>query len=188
MGVQAIVDKIISDAEEAAKKIIADAEKRAKDTCDEANNRAERARIGTEAEVKEKIKSLTDGKEAAARLDCAKILLAEKRSVIDGVYSRALQRLIELGKGETLKLSEYLLNEYAEEGDEIVFSKSFKYAEDVSKLNVVKDKKLKISFKPCQALGGFVLKGKTADKDISYDALLAADREEHQSSIAAKIF
>ena len=36
--------------------------------------------------------------------------------------------------------------------------------------------------------GGFVLRGKTSDKDLSYGALLAADREEHQAEIAAELF
>ena len=36
--------------------------------------------------------------------------------------------------------------------------------------------------------GGLYLAGKTADKDLSFDALLKADREENESRIAAELF
>ncbi len=36
--------------------------------------------------------------------------------------------------------------------------------------------------------GGFILKGKSCDKDVSYGAMLAADREERVAEIAAQLF
>ncbi|MDE7379521.1 MAG: hypothetical protein K2N14_00580, partial [Clostridia bacterium] len=109
MSEQAIVERIISDAEEEARAIISDAEERAKATIAEANARAERNRKGTEAEVKAKAESISDGKAAAARLDGAKILLGEKRGVIDEVYARALKKLLELSEKDTLFLCKRLL-------------------------------------------------------------------------------
>ncbi len=188
MSEQAIVERIISDAEEEARAIINEAEERAKATVAEANSRADRNRQGTEAEVKAKADSIADGKAAAARLDGAKILLAEKRAVIDEVYARALTKLLELSEKDTLFLCKRLLEEHAEEGDELVFADNFRYAQAVSALPVVKEKKLKVSTKHATLDGGFMLCGKNSDKNLSYGAILAMDREEKQAEIASVIF
>ena len=188
MSEQAIVERIISDAEEEARAIINEAEERAKATVAEANVRAERNRKGTEAEVKAKAESICDGKAAAARLDGAKILLAEKRGVIDQVYARALEKLLNLSERETVFLCTRLLEEHAEEGDELVFADNFRYAQAVSALPLVKEKKLKVSSKRATLDGGFMLCGKNSDKSLSYGAILAMDREEKQAEIASVIF
>ena len=188
MNEQAIVERIISDAEQEAKNIISEAEARATQTVSEANEKAQRNRLGTEAEVKEKVKGILDGKAATARLDGSKILLGEKRGVIDEIYARALKQLNEMGKAEALRLAERLLSEHAEEGDEIVFAENYRFAQEVAGLDIVKEKNLRVS--PARAAydGGFVLRGKNSDKNLSYGAILSADREEMQAEIAAKIF
>ena len=188
MSEQAIVEKIIADAKMEAQAIIADAERKAEATIAEANARAERRKQGERASAEKRAESILEGKSATARLDSAKILLAEKRAVIDEVYARALKRLKELGKAEALHLIAKLLEEFAEEGDEVLFAENFGYAQDASKLDIVREKKLKISAKRADIDGGILLIGKTSDKNLSYSALLAADREEHQAAIAATIF
>ena len=188
MSEQSIVERIISDAEEAARKIIEDAESAAAQTVAQASERAERNKQGTEAEIKEKAAAIFDGKAATARLESAKILLGEKRGVIDSVYNQALQKLISLSDAETVRFADKLLHTHAEEGDEIVFAENFKCVQDVAKLSVVKEKKLKVSPKKVKIDGGFILRGKLCDKDISYGAILAADREENQAKIAAQLF
>ncbi len=187
MSEQAIVERIISDAEQEARAIIEEAEERAKATVAEANTRAERNKQGTEAEVKAKSDSIFDGKAAAARLDGAKILLGEKRGVIDQIYARALEKLLDLSEKETLYLCTRLLDEHAEEGDELVFAENFRYAQAVSALPIVKEKKLKVSTKRVTLDGGFMLCGKSSDKNLSYGAILAMDREEKQAEIASVI-
>lgn len=188
MSEQAIVERIISDAEEEARAIINEAEERAKATVAEANTRAERNRQGTEAEVKAKAESISDGKAAAARLDGAKILLGEKRGVIDQVYARALEKLLNLSERETLYLCKRLIDAHAEEGDELVFAENFRYVQAVSALPQVKEKKLKVSTARAPIDGGFMLCGKNSDKNLSYGALLSMDREEKQAEIASVIF
>ena len=188
MNEQAIVERIISDAEQEAQAIIGQAEERAKATVAEANLRAERNRQGTEAEVKAKAESIFDGKAAAARLDGAKILLGEKRGVIDEVYARALNKLLELGEKDTLFLCARLLEEHAEEGDELVFAENFRFAQEVAALPIVKEKKIKVSAKRTKIDGGFILRGKNSDKNLSYGALLSMDREEKQAEIASVVF
>ncbi len=120
--------------------------------------------------------------------DGAKILLGEKRGVIDRVYARALEKLLNLSERETLYLCKRLIEEHAEEGDELVFADNFRYVQAVSALPIVKEKKLKVSTKHATLDGGFMLCGKNSDKNLSFGALLAMDREEKQAELASVIF
>lgn len=188
MNEQAIVDRIISDAQKEAEAIIAEAERKAEETVSAASLNAERVKKGVQTEVKQKADGIFDGKSATARLDGAKILLGEKRGVIDQVYARALQGLNALKEGDAVYLANRLLSAYAEEGDEIVFAQNYSYKNSVGALPVVKEKGLKVCAKQADIDGGFILVGKNSDKDLSYGALLALDREQNQADIASRIF
>ena len=188
MSEKAIVDRIISDAEQEARKIIEDAENKASVAVGEASLRAERNRIGTQAEIDARVKGIFDGQAASARLDGLKIALGERRAVIDEIYARALGLLVALDKPTALYLAEKLLKAYADDGDEIIFAENYRYAQDVMKLPVVKEKNLKQSSKTAKIDGGFTLCGVNSDKNLSYGSLLSADREERQAEIALQIF
>lgn len=188
MGKEAIIEQILSDAEQEVQGILSGAEQQAQEIVAEASARAEAQRAETEAEVRERAKRISDGKAATARLDGAKIELAEKRRVIDTVYERALEELISLSEKDFLALTEKLLIEYAEEGDEIIFAKLYGYTDAVKKFLVVKERNLKVSDERADIRGGFLLRGKKADRDLSFPSLLNADREAYQSEIAQEIF
>lgn len=188
MGKQDIIARILADAESEAEEVLAQAEKRAGEIRAEAERKAETLSAETDAEISERARRITEGKAAAARLDCAKILLSEKRRVIDKIYRRALERLAALGEHDALALYSKLLCEYAQEGEEIVLPERFPYTGQLSRLPVVKERSLKISAERAAIAGGFLLKGSVCDKDVSFEALLLSDREEQQAELAAKIF
>ena len=188
MGTQQIVERILSDAEAEARAIVEEAESKAAKLLAGSASRAEKGRRETEADVEAKRESILEKKAAVARLDGAKLLLAEKRKVIDAIYAEALRRLLTLEKEDALKLSERLLEAYAENGDEIWFAENFRFAAEVELLPVVKERSLRISPQSLPLDGGMRLKGRTSDKDLSYGALLAADRDEYQAEIARKLF
>lgn len=188
MSREAIVERILSDANAEADAIRREAEEKAAGVIAAASARAEQGRREAEAEVKVRAEDVMKRRAAAARLDSAKLLLAEKRRVLDGVYEAAFARLKGLDEEDALALAGRLLEEYAEEGDEILFAADYPYVAFVARLPVVAEKKLTLSPERAEIGGGFVLRGKTSDKDLSYGALLAADREEHQAEIAAELF
>lgn len=188
MSQENIVNRILADAQKEAADILSAAEQRAREIVVAAEEKALAERRATEKEVAAKIKDLHERRAATARLDGAKTLLAAKRGVIDAVYAEALKRLLALNQEETLALSARLLEEYAEEGDVICLAENYMYASVLALLPVVRTKKLEISSVRVAIDGGFVLVGKTADKNLSYGALLAADRETYQAELAAKLF
>lgn len=188
MGSAEIVGRILSDADEECAEIRENALKEADAIVGEAAKRAEERLENARREAQETAKGIEDGKAAAARLDCAKVELEAKRRVLDGVYRTALKQLVDLDERSTLALSEKLLELYAEEGDEIFFAQNFAYAEKVAALPVIKAKRLKISKEKKPLGGGFILKGSTSDKDLSYPALLKEDMESNLAALAAELF
>ena len=188
MSKQEVVERILSDAKSEAEATIKSAEEKAAALKAAALARVETLKKETEEEMKEYALSVSEKKAAAARLESAKILLKEKRKVIDRIYELALARLVALDKESCLLMSERLLKEYAEEGDEICFAENFAFADEVKILPVVLERKLKISSQRVKMSGGFKLVGVSSDKDLSYEAILSADRERHQASLALEIF
>ena len=93
-----------------------------------------------------------------------------------------------MNKADAVFLANRLLSAYAEDGDEIVFAENYRFVQEVSALPVVREKGLKVSPKSAKIDGGFMLCGKNSDKNLSYGALLAADREEFQADIAVSLF
>ena len=188
MGKEEIVNRILSDAEAEATEILRVAQERADGIISAAEERAAQERAETEEEIAARAKRISEGKAAQARLDSAKILLAEKRRVMEQIYKLALDKLLGMNESQTLDFLQKLLSENADEGDEIVFANNFAFAGGVAALPVVKERKLKISAERVEISGGCILRGKLCDKDLSYGALLDADKEMYQAEIVAKLF
>lgn len=188
MSKERIVQRIISDADAEAQAIVEEAKNKSAKILADASARAQAARAETEKEALEKRKSILEKRAADARLDSAKLLLREKRRVLDTVYDEAHSRLLELSKEDTIALVKRLLTEYAEEGDEIVFATNFPYKEDVVTLPVVKERNLRVCAESMELSGGLRLHSENSEKDLTYGALLDADREENQAQLARELF
>lgn len=93
-------------------------------------------------------------------MDSAKILLSEKRRVIDAIYASALKKLVDLNEEECLALTERLLKNYADEGDEIFFAANYSYVPAAARLPVIEEKKLKISRQEGRHRGRICFKGR----------------------------
>ena len=183
-----IRERILFDAAAEAQAIENSAKEKGDEIIAVAMRKAEQERRETEVEAKEKFDSVQEKRAAAARLESSKIWLAEKRKVIDGIYVLALERLVTLEKEPSVRLADSLLKKYAEYGDEIVFAENYKFVTDIALLPVIEKLGLKISKERVKIDGGFLLRGEKSDKDLSYGALLSADREAHQAELAREIF
>ena len=188
MSIQNVVDKILFDAKAEANAIVTAAKERSAKLLAESVSRVENSRRELEEETQRKTESILEKRAADARLACAKILLEEKRAVLDAVYALALQKLLALSKEDAVRMCDNLLCRYAETGDTVHFAENFKYAEAVMALPVCKEKGLQFAKERIAIDGGMRLIGKLADKDLSFGALLNADRDEHQASLATAIF
>ena len=188
MGKQDIIDRILSDAQAEGDEIIKTAQAKAARILADADAFAKNETSETEQECKAFAKDLTEKKLAAARLECAKIALAEKRKVLDYIYAVALARLKTRAKEEGAAFYAKLLELYAEDGDVVYFSEDFDIADSVALLPVFQKKNLQVAKEREKIDGGMMLVGKKADKDVSFAALIQRDKEAHLAEIAAEIF
>ena len=188
MATQNIVEKILSDAQMEAQGIVANAEKRREEIVSKANVVALERRLQAETNAEEYAKSTLEKRLADARLESSKILLKEKRKAVDSVYALALQRLLALEKEDCLALYSALLEKYAEEGDEVFLAKNFAYEQELRALPILEKRGVTVSKDRVDIDGGMKLVGKLADKELSFTALLTADKERNQADLARKLF
>ena len=188
MSMQKVVERILSDAEKDAEKTLKNAQAKADEIVATAQAEIKADREAVEIEVEAKKKSVFEKRSADARLESSKILLGEKRKTISAVYDLALARLNALEKEDCLALASRLLEDYAEKGDKLYFAENFSYAKEVASLPVVKAKDLDVQSDRLAFSGGMRLVGEKSDKDLSYSALLEADKDENQADLAVKLF
>ncbi|MBN1392006.1 MAG: V-type ATP synthase subunit E [Sedimentisphaerales bacterium] len=190
-----VIEKIVSDARAEAQKI--------KNQADETRN-AEQAKL--DEQLKE-FKKQTDalarkaGEEekahilAAAKMDIAKQLLAEKRKILDEVFGQARQQLENLSDEQYLKLMTKLMLEVVETGDEEVITDNNekrigqKFIDGVNqKLAPSRKGNLKLSQERAGLGMGFILKRGKIKNNVSIGVLLARAREQLEIELAKELF
>ena len=182
-GKEAIVQKIIADANERTAQCTQNAQARA----DAMKAEAEKA---AQAKLEEGRRALETEerlirRETLAALDCRKQLLAARRAVIDAALSRALETACAFPEARYLAVLERLLTQYAEEGDGVRLSASAPVTEaSLQSLKVFSARKLRFLGKDGDFEGGMRLYGATYETDLSFRALIQAQRFELERDIA----
>jgi len=183
---QAIIRKIISDAEEYASAAIATAESQAAAATEEADRVAdEYARAEREAAEKEG-ESLLSRRATIARLDGKKAMLKAKQQIVAAVFDRVLEKLCSAPEDKYYALVKTGVQRYAEKGDTVLLSENAPFgaerlAAELSSagITVVKNGKFK---------GGAIVSGVNRDTDLSFEALVADYYEKHSGDVARAIF
>jgi V/A-type H+-transporting ATPase subunit E len=132
---------------------------------------------------------------AAARMDFAKQLLAEKRKILDDVFKQARQRLQNLPEHEYRSLCTKLMLEAIETGDEeVILDKNEKrinqdFIDQVNGQLSPKGKgELKLSDQRQDIDAGFILKRGQIKTNVSLDVLLDQARKELEIELAKDLF
>ena len=188
-GKKAIVERILSDAEEQAKSILKDAKIRKQAEQDAARQEAAEYLEKSRRALKSEAENQISRRETVAALDCRKLLLQAKREVLESVIQAAQKKACKMPKEKYLKVLEKLLKENAETGDEIVLSESAPVGErEVMALAVCKERKLSFAATVGKFSGGLILVSDKCDKDCSFEALFEANRNELEEEIAGDLF
>ena len=187
-GQKAILDKILSDAREKSSSIELESKNECKRRLDSAKKWAEDYTNAQNEILSREIEGIKAGKKLNAELDVKKTLLKAKRSVLDDAFVLAYEKLCKIDKASYLKLVESLIDENAEDGDEIVLSKDGVL--DVKDIDVskFKAKNLKVSEKKGDFIGGVTLSGSKSDKDLSFKAVIDGKKEELTSLAVDSLF
>ena len=188
-GKEAIINKIIEDANEKALAIVNKATDASNEKIAQAKNWAEEYTKAQEKLLEQELFDIVERRKTVAKLDSRKISLAVKQELIDATFNKALDLLLRSSKDEYLALVERLINEYADDGDAIVLcDDNVLSVSDVKGFEAYTRFNMSICEKRGSFKGGVLLIGKTCDKDLSFEALIKSKKEEYSKSISESLF
>jgi len=193
MEAKQVVDKILADAQAEAEKI----KKQIK-----TNEAAEQAKLNEQLDEYKKQTDVLAKKAgedeqshilAAARMDIAKQLLAEKRKILDEAFEQARQQLRDLPDEEYRALFTKMMLETVETGNEevIVDKNDNRINQDLidqvnQKLSSIGN--LKLSAQKQDIGAGFILKRGQIKTNVSLTVLLNQARKELEIDLAKELF
>lgn len=195
MGAEEVVEKILADARGEAGKIKKEAEeKQAAEQGKLDEQLAEYSKqtdIMAQQEAKEEKLHLL----AAARMEVAKELLAEKRRILGEVFAKAREKLLSLPDEEYRKIMGKLMLKAVETGEEeVIVDKNEKRInqEFIGQINqqlgAGRKGNLRLSEKSENIGAGFILRRGKIKNNASVEVLLAQASEELETELAKELF
>ena len=195
MNAEHVVNKILSEAKQQAEAIVQEAS----DKRDQQNRqldeelstyRAETERLAEEAAEDRRSRML-----AAARMKNARTLLAAKTELLDEVFRKAQERVVELPDEQYKALMTQLMSKAVETGDEevIVGKDESRITADLIKqvnrqLGTGFKGNLRLSDKRAAIKGGFILSRGRVQMNAGVEVLVDQLRETMETELAAKLF
>ena len=197
MTIKEIKEKIISDAQIKANEIIVQAESKVKKIKSKGIKEAENIKndiLGKNRQegLLKKNKILTE-----ANLNAKKAILSEKQGIIEKVFSKALEDILNLEDREYCKFIKKIILNNIENGNEIIYiSETDKkritkvFIDDTNRELKNKGKKgeLILDTSYIQIQGGVIIGSGNIRKNISLELLLQKAREEYEMEINNQLF
>ena len=190
MSKESIVEKIMSDAKARAKSFVKEQSEKADEILASAAQECKSYIYTFKAETDTMVADIESRSRTVAELDSKKILLAAKTRLLDGVFSRAVEKLASLDKDTQRRLLVAMLNEYAEDGDIVTLGKGQMDClspYDVSQVAASKGIMLRLS-EVYGDFDGMILSGKGVDKNLTYGVEVSLLREDLETQIAKELF
>ena len=175
---QTETDKILSEAKSAADQIIASGKREAQEMA---------ASIHRQSELD--VAAAVSRIESNAQMSEKRIILQAKQDKIEEIFEKAQASLENLNDEEYMDVIGKMIIRYAsgEEGMILFNSRDLaRLTEDVRK--TAQEKNLRVSEKPADIRGGFILSYGDIEENCSFDTLIAASREELQDRIGNLLF
>ncbi len=190
MSKEAIIEKILSDAQIKADSFLSVARETADDILSKAAEQCKAYYSASRATIDTTVKDLEKRSETVAGMDAKKLLLAAKATLLDNVYTLALDKFKNLDQKTYTAILNGMLN-YADDGDIVTVSKREKdivNEEFISAYAKKKGIKLSLNKKFGEFDGGMILTGKGIDKNLNFDVELALLRDATETQIAKELF
>ncbi len=190
MSKEAIIDKILSDAQVKAESF----KREQTDVADEIIAKAAEEcksyiyRFDHETDVL--VEDLLTRSVTVAELDAKKLILGARKQVLDDVFARVLEKLSSLDKKRRKELLLGMLSN-AENGDVVTLSQNER---DILKKEDIERyaKSAKIELTLCDEYGNFaggmILSGGGVDKNFTYEVETEQLRDSLEASVAKEIF
>jgi len=195
MGAEQVTEKILADAKAEAQKIKSQADEKQADEKAKLDEQLSEYKKQTEILAQKAAEDEMLHLLAAARMDLAKQLLAEKTKVLDEVFAQAQQKLQKLPDDKYRQLMVKLMLDSVETGDEEVIIDKNEKRIDQKLIDQVNEKfgsgnkgNLKLSDEKQDIGTGFILKRGKIKTNVTLDVLLAQARKELEIELAKELF
>lgn len=192
---QQVVEKILADAKAEAERITKEAEEKESLEQTKLNRHLQEYKNQTEVFADRAGKDEKSHILATARMEIAGELLAEKRKILDEVFSRARRQLQNLPDEEYRKLITKLMLDAVQTGEEEVVVDKNENRIDQQFINLVNQRlgsakkgNLKLSQERQDIEGGFILRRGRIKTNVSFDVLLDRARSELEIELAEELF
>lgn len=190
MSKEAIIDKILSDANLKGDAIIGEANGKADEIISLAAKQCKDYLYQSKTEIDRLTLEIDERSRSVAELDARKLMLAAKTQVLDSVYAKTLEKLRNLDKEQYGALI-FAMLENAKDGDVVVISKREK--DIVTKQSLAdfakkKGIKLTLADKFGDFDGGVIISENGVDNNFTLDVEVSILREQTETKIAKEIF
>ena len=193
-GADALIGRILADAQAEADTALADADKEAERIALIAKDECFRIENETELKTKRLNDAAQEKSRTNAALDSRKYALKVKRALIDEAFALAAERMEQKSDAERSALIKALLIREAEGGETIIPA-----ARDEANVKSVlaevnaalaQSNRAPLTIAPADAdiTGGFILKAEGYEKNCSFAAVLREVRAAEESAVAGILF
>lgn len=190
MSKEAIIDKILSDANLKGDAIIGEANEKANEIISLAANQCKDYLYKSKTEIDRLTLEIDERSRSVADLDARKLLLAAKAQVLDSVYAKTLEKLRNLDKEQYSALIFSML-ENAKDGDVVTVSereKDIVTKESLADFAKKKGISLTLADKFGDFDGGVIISENGVDNNFTLEVEVALLREQTETKIAKEIF
>ena len=196
MNAQAILDKILQDAKESASATLRDADDRAKEMEAAADKRIAAARAKTEAQARQDAEAATARMQRMAELDERKLLLADKRRMMDRAFELALAKMKAMPAKQARAFLLDALTELAEGGETLIVGTDNdgwmddQFLQDANAALAAKGKTaaLTLGSEKRKGVSGLILAKHDTEINCTYEAFLTSERLEMEAQVAQTLF
>ena len=190
MSKEAIIDKILSDANLKGDAIIGEANEKADEIISLAAKQCKDYLYKSKTEIDRLTLEIDERSRSVAELDARKLLLAAKTQVLDSVYAKTLEKLRNLDK-EQYRALIFSMLENAKDGDVVTVSereKDIVTKESLADFAKKKGISLTLADKFGDFDGGVVISENGVDNNFTLEVEVALLREQTETKIAKEIF
>jgi vacuolar-type H+-ATPase subunit E/Vma4 len=192
MDAKQVIDKILSDAQEECASIKAEADKELAAMQNDLNEQLKQYNAETERLTQKAAKDKKEHILAAARMEIAKLHLAEKRSMLEDVFARVSEQLKNMDDDEYLKLMSMLMKNAVEMGDEEVVIDFDELRIDqnfIDKMNSeIPNGQLKLAEDRMDIDAGFILRKGKIMNNASLSVIVEQTRKKLEIELAKDLF
>lgn len=190
MSKEAIIDKILSDANLKGDAIIGEANGKADEIISLAAKQCKDYLYQSKTEIDRLTLEIDERSRSVAELDARKLLLAAKTQVLDDVYAKTLEKLRNLDKEQYGALI-FAMLENAKDGDVVIVSereKDIVTKQSLADFAKKKGIKLTLADKFGDFDGGVIISENGVGNNFTLDVEVSILREQTETKIAKEIF